>query len=62
MAKAVVQSSMADSDQYSEAETKRRMEDALRRALSRPHKPLDKFKGKTAAARKRKRKPARKRA
>lgn len=58
----MVQTSMADSDQYSEAETKRRMEDALRRALTTPHKPNDKFKGKSAATGKRKRKPARKRA
>jgi len=36
-------------DQYTEAETKRRMEAGLRRALSTPHKPLKKFKGKSAA-------------
>jgi hypothetical protein len=53
---------MADSDQYTEAETKRRMEDGLRRALTTPHKPNAKLKGESTAARKRKRKAVRKRA
>jgi hypothetical protein len=53
---------MADSDQYTAAETKRRMEDALRRALTTPHKPNAKFKGKSAATGKRKRKAKAKRA
>ena len=30
---------MSDPDQYSEAETKQRMEDAIRRAQKTPHKP-----------------------
>jgi hypothetical protein len=45
-------------DEYDPAETKRRMEAGLRRALTTPHKPLDNFKGKSAATGKRKRKRA----
>jgi hypothetical protein len=33
-------------DQFSDKETKRRMDDALRRALSTPHKPNAAFVGK----------------
>jgi hypothetical protein len=44
-------------DQYSEEETKRRMGDGLRLALTTPHKPLKKFKGKSAATGKRKASP-----
>jgi hypothetical protein len=43
-------------DEYGPAETKQRMDDGLRRALTTPHKPLQKFKGKSAATGKRKRK------
>lgn len=41
-------------DEYSDAEATRRMEAGLRRALSTPHKPLEKFKGKSATTGKRK--------
>jgi hypothetical protein len=37
---------MKDQDQYSDAETVRRMEDGLRRALTTPHKPNAKLKAK----------------
>lgn len=40
-------SRMIDDDQFSPAETKQRMEKALRRALTKPHKPNDSFVGKT---------------
>ena len=36
-----------DQDQYGEAEADRRMADALKRALTTPHKPIEKFKGKS---------------
>ena len=39
---------------FSPAETRKRMEDGIRKALSTPHKPLDKFKGKSASTGKRK--------
>jgi hypothetical protein len=38
------------SDQYGAAETKRRMEEGLRRALTSPHKPNSKLVGKSVKA------------
>jgi len=40
---------MKDQDHCIEAETKRRIEGALSRARTTPHKPNKKFKGKNAA-------------
>jgi len=42
---------MKDQDQYSDAETKRRMEDGLRRALTTPHKPNATLKAKKRTSR-----------
>lgn len=52
---------MPESDErYSESETKRRMEQGLRRALTTPHKPNEKFVGKSLKVAKQKRRKARK--
>src|SRR6185437_15535220 len=42
-----------DTDQYSERETQKRMDDALRRALTTPHKPHSELKAKKAKSPKR---------
>jgi hypothetical protein len=41
-------------EEYSDSEATKRMEDALRRALNTPHKPNEKFVGKTLKPKKRK--------
>jgi hypothetical protein len=45
---------MMKDDTYSEAETNRRMEDGLRRALTTPHKPNAALKAKPKAKRRKK--------
>jgi hypothetical protein len=48
----------AERDQYSDEEAERRATDALRRALTTPHKPQSKLVGKTPRAKARKRQAA----
>ena len=50
----------ADRDQYGDKETTKRMNDALRRALTTPHKPNQAFVGKKAKPKPAKRRKARK--